>query len=90
MEEDFLSKVKEDKSNPHAIIPISFDLQEILQEKYLYTRSAAEKEGITVGKVHGCDKLLLPHIEPEKNSHILSLLPLLKCYPLLNPKVFSQ
>ena len=31
---DFVSKINVDKSNPHEIIPISFDLQEVLQEKY--------------------------------------------------------
>ena len=37
-------------SIPHKIIPISFDLQEVLQEKYfIQTRSGTEKEGITVG-----------------------------------------
>ena len=31
---DFLSKQIEDDSNPHEIIPISFNIQEILQENY--------------------------------------------------------
>ena len=40
---DFLSKMKLDKSNPHGIMPILFDLQEVLQEKYcVHTRSGAK------------------------------------------------
>ena len=31
---DFLSRQIEDNSNPHEIIPISFNIQEILQESY--------------------------------------------------------
>ena len=31
---DFLSRQIEDDSNPHEIIPISFNIQEILQENY--------------------------------------------------------
>ena len=31
---DFLSRIKVDKSNPHEIIPSSFDLQEVLKDKY--------------------------------------------------------
>ena len=31
---DFLSRRIEDDSNPHEIIPISFNIQEVLQENY--------------------------------------------------------
>ena len=31
---DFLSRQIEDNSNPHEIIPISFNIREILNEKY--------------------------------------------------------
>ena len=31
---DFLSRQKHDDSNPHEIIPISFNMQYILQSKY--------------------------------------------------------
>ena len=34
---NFLSRIKVDKSNPNEIIPISFDLQEILQENMTST-----------------------------------------------------
>ena len=41
---DFLSRIKVSKLQYHEIIPISFDLQEVLQEKYyIKTRSRAEK-----------------------------------------------
>ena len=64
---DFLSRIKVDKFNPHEIIPISSDFQEILHEKYyIHTKSRAQKTGISVGKVHGHDKPLLSHREPGK------------------------
>ena len=31
---DFLSRQRMDNSNPHEIIPISFDIQSILRDKY--------------------------------------------------------
>ena len=38
----FLSRIKVDKSIAHEIILFSFDLQEVLQEKYcIHTRSGA-------------------------------------------------
>ena len=41
---DFLSRIKVDKSNPHEIIAISLDIQEVLQEAYyIHTRSGTEK-----------------------------------------------
>ena len=33
---DFLSRRKVDRSNPHEIIPIYFDLQESVMRKILY------------------------------------------------------
>ena len=39
---DFLSPGKVDRSNPHGIIAISFNLQEVLETKcYMHTRSEA-------------------------------------------------
>ena len=70
---DFLFRIQVDKSNPHEIIFILFDLQDVLHEKYyIDTRSGAEKAGITVGKVHGYDKPLLPYMKPKKASEIIS------------------
>ena len=62
----FFSRKEVDKCNPHEIIPISFGLQEELQEKYhIHTRSGTHKAGNTVEKVYGHDKPLIPHITPE-------------------------
>ena len=41
---NFPSRIKVDKSHPHEIIPISFDLQEVLKDKdYIHLRSGAKK-----------------------------------------------
>ena len=36
---DFLSRQNNDKSNPHEIIPISFNIYQVLQEKYYNTEN---------------------------------------------------
>ena len=36
---DFLSRQKHDNSNPHEIIPISFNMQGVLQDKYYNIRN---------------------------------------------------
>ena len=46
---DVLSGVKVDKSNPYGIIPISFDLQEVLEDRY-YIHPRSQKANTTVGK----------------------------------------
>ena len=54
---DFLSRIKVENSNLQEIILISFDLQEVLQEKYyICTRSRAQKIGIAIGKAHSHNK----------------------------------
>ena len=63
--------MKVDKSDAHEIIPVTFDLQEILHVKH----SGAPKVGITEGKVHGHDKTLLPHIKPEETAKVISNIP---------------
>ena len=75
---NFLSRIKVDKSNPHDIIPVSFDLQEMLLGKVLYSYNVV----ITVGKVHGHDKLYIVMIniyslkyETTKAAKILHHLP---------------
>ena len=65
---DFLCRIKIGKSNPHEVILISFDLQEVLQQKYINTRSGAQNAGITVGNGHGNDKALLQYMKLEKRS----------------------
>ena len=73
---DFLSKQKHDDSDPHKIIPISFNMYGILQEKYYnignsvkylgQTQSLAKSSGIKLPEVHGISKGLDPNIQLEK------------------------
>ena len=65
-------------SNPHEIIPISFNMQNILQSRYynigeekegkysVQTRSHAKFSGISLPEVYGIDKGLDPNTQPEK------------------------
>ena len=62
---DFLSRQNNDDSNPHEIIPISFNMHKELQERYheidsylLQTRSQAKSSGIKLPEVHGVRKNL--------------------------------
>ena len=57
---DFLSRQNNNNSNPHKIIPISFNIYQVLQEKYYHTenylvqtRSQARSSGIKLLEVHG-------------------------------------
>ena len=71
-----LSRQKHDNSNPHEIIPISFNMQGVLQDKYynignvennlVQTQSQVKSSGIKLPEVHGIDKSLDPNIQPEK------------------------
>ena len=73
---DFLSRQKIDDSNPCEIILISFNMREILQERYynLYnmrrddkylvqSRSQMKSSGVKLPEVHGVEKGLDPHIK---------------------------
>ena len=73
---DFLIETKHDGSNPCKIIPISFNMYSILQEKY-YTigrserylvqkRSQVKSTGIKLPEVHGVSKGSDPNTQPEK------------------------
>ena len=72
---DFLSRQRADKSNPHEVIPISFDMKAILKEKYynvgnksrylVQTCSLAKDSGIKLPEVHGVNKGINPDIKPE-------------------------
>ena len=73
----FLSRQNIDDSNPHEIIPISFNLRTVLQEKYynleeekerymIQTRSQTKASGVQLPEVHGTGKGLDPHKIPEK------------------------
>ena len=63
-------------SNPHEIIPISFNTYKILNDNYyniekylIQTRSQAKSSGIKLPQVYGMGKNLDPNIKPEK-QHI--------------------
>ena len=43
---DFLSRVKVDKSKLNEIIPISFDLQEVLQENIIFVLSLKSRQQV--------------------------------------------
>ena len=72
---DFLSRQEIDKSDLHEIIPISFDMKAILNEKYykvgeegknlVQTRSQAKERGMKVPEVHGTKKGIDPNLRPE-------------------------
>ena len=73
MESDSLSRQNNDDSNPHEIIPISFNIPKVLQENYykidnylVQTRSQTQSSGIKLPEVHGVRKNLDPNIKPEK------------------------
>ena len=72
---DFLSRQNNNNNNPHEIIPISFNMHQVLHknycntEKYLVqTRSQARSRGIKLLEVHGMGKNLDPNIKPEKTK----------------------
>ena len=74
---DFLLRQNIDDSNLHEIIPISFNLRTVLQEKYynleekkekymIQTRSQTKASSVQLPEVHGTRKKLDPHKIPEK------------------------
>ena len=73
---DFLSRQGIDKSNPCEIIPISFDMKAILNDKYYYveeeeskylvqTCSKTKSSGIKIPEVHGAKKGVDPNLRLE-------------------------
>ena len=74
---DFLSRQKNDDSNLHEIIPISFNICQILDGKYyneetycIQTRSQAKSSAVKLLEVHGMGKNLDPNLKPEKQHTI--------------------
>ena len=75
---DFLSQQKNDDSNPNEIIPISFDMYQVLENKFylennsctdkylIQMRSQAKSSGIKLLEVHGMRKNLDPNLKPER------------------------
>ena len=79
---DFLSRQNVDDSNPHEIIPISFNLRTVLQDEYynlegenerymIQTRSQMKASGVQFPEVHGSRKGLDPHKILEKQPQPL-------------------
>ena len=73
---DFLSRQKNNDSNPHEIIPISFNICQVLDdyyynEKYLIqTRLQTKSSGTKLLEVHGMGKNLNPNLKPEKQHAV--------------------
>ena len=73
-----MSRQQHDNSNQHEIIPILFNMQNILWANYynigkekvgkylVQTRSQVKFSGISLPEVHGVGKGLDPNILPEK------------------------
>ena len=74
-----MSRQKIGDINPHEIIPVSFNVRDVLQERYynLYnlrmgdkylvqTRSQMKSSGVKLPEVHGVEKGLDPHIKPGR------------------------
>ena len=74
---DFLSQRKNDDSNPHEIIPICFNMCQVLDDNYynekylIQTRSQAKSSGIKLPEVHGMGNNFDPNLKPEKQHAIL-------------------
>ena len=68
---DLLSQQNNDDSNPHKIIPISFNMYQILDDNYynekylIQTRSQTKSSGTKLPEVHGVRKNLDPNLKPE-------------------------
>ena len=73
---DFLSRQMIDKSNPHEIIPILFEMKAILKDRYynignesrylVQTFSQARDSRIKLPEVHSVDKGINPDIKPGR------------------------
>ena len=70
---DFLSRQMNDDSNPHEIMPISFNMCQLLDDNYysenylVQTRSQAKSGGLKLPEIHGMGKNLDPNLKPENN-----------------------
>ena len=78
---DFVFRQLVDDSDPHEIIPISFNMKETLKQKYykveedkflVQTRSQTKSSGIKLPAVHRTTKTLVPHERQEKQPSGIS------------------
>ena len=79
---DFVSHQKNDNSNPNEIIPISFDMYQVLENKFylennsctdkylIQMRSQPKSSGVKLLEVHGMRRNLGSNLRPEE-QHIL-------------------
>ena len=76
---DFLSRQDPGDEDMKEIIPISFNMKSVLQDKYynvnknkdrymVQTRSQTKASGVQLPEVHGSRKRLDPHRIPEKQT----------------------
>ena len=73
---NFLLRQIADNSNQHEMIPISFDMQAILKDRYynigsnnkylIQMHSQAKASAVKLPEVHGVDKGVDPNIKPER------------------------
>ena len=88
---DFLSTLKVDKSNLHKIIPIAFDLQQVLIKYHIQPRCRAQKAWTIVGKEHRYDNTLQHDMKwlkaAEVLRNILSGINMTKLHLVTNPAI---
>ena len=75
---DFLSRQKRDDSDPHDIIPISFNMHNVLHKKYynlgrmdkylVQTQPQTKSSRIKLPEVHDIKKILDTNTLPEKQK----------------------
>ena len=94
---NFLSRQKHDDSNPHEIMPISFNMQDVIQTRYynigereqgkylVQTRSQTKTSGIIVPEVHHIGKGIDPNIRLGKEVIKPVISPAAKVYLKFNP-----
>ena len=85
---DFLSRQTHDNSDPHDIIPISFNMHNILHEKYyniekkdrylVRTHLQTKSSGIKLPEVYGVKKILDTNSLPKKQKTFCKLKKTLK------------
>ena len=90
---DFLSRQKHDDSDPHEIIPISFNMYNTLYEIYykiepqdqylVQMQSQTKATGIMLSEVHGAKKTLDRRVLPEKQKPQIQAEQVVKIRPRL-------
>ena len=63
---DYLSRHHDEDENPSDLIPVSFCRLRDVETFCIGTRASLKAKGETVPEVHGVEKELDPHMNPEK------------------------